>query len=144
MPALRVHQHRVDDVRVALPLPPRAFRPAGLIERVTPLEHDAFDRLRVFAGAGRRRLLARGSELVPGREGDERREVDAGFVEPGDEAFQPRAALGERKVAQILLAVGEEIIGAQMRGKFGHELCRDGFAVEPLLQHVEGCTRARA
>ena len=51
--------------------------------------------------------------------------------------FEPRAARGERKLAQILLAVGEQIVGAQMRGKLGHEFGRDGFAIEPLLQHVE-------
>ena len=44
---------------------------------------------------------------------------------------------GERQLAQILVAVGKQIVGAQMRGKFGHELLRDAFAIEPLLQHVE-------
>ena len=36
--------------------------------------------------------------------------------------FEPRAARGERKLAQVLVAVGEQIVGAQMRGKLGHEL----------------------
>ena len=41
--ALRVHQHRVDGVRIALPLEPRPLRPAGLVDRVPALQHQPFD-----------------------------------------------------------------------------------------------------
>ena len=120
------------------------FRPARHVGRIAALEHDAFDRLGIVAGAGRRRIGARGGELVPGRERDQRREIDARLVEPRDEGFEPRAALRERQLAQILVAVDEKIVGAQMRGKFGDQLRRDGFAVEPLLQHVEALHAALA
>ncbi len=56
---------------------------------------------------------------------------------PRDEIFKPRPALGKGPFAQILVAVGEEIVGAQMRGKFGDQFRRDAFAIEPLLQDVE-------
>ena len=137
MAALGVHQHGIDDERIALPLPPRALRPAGQIDRVAPLEHDAFDRV----GIGTRLTpdrCARRVEVVPGRKRHQRREIDARFGEPRDERFKPLAPPGERQLAQILRAVGQQIVSAQMRGKFGHQLCRDGLAVEPLLQHVEG------
>ncbi len=135
MAALGIHQHRVDDEGVALPFPPRAFRPAGQVERVAPLEHDAFDRRGVVAG--RRRIFARGAKFVPGREWDEGREIDALIVESRDKAFQPRAALGKGPLAQILAAVGKQVVGTQMSGEFRDQLRRHGFAVEPLLQHVE-------
>ena len=40
-------------------------------------------------------------------------------------------------VAQVLVTVGKQIVGAQMRGKFGEQLRRYGLAVETLLQDVE-------
>src|ERR1700761_5734404 len=52
VPALGVHQHGVDDVRVALPFPPLAFWAARQIWRVAALEHHAFDRFGVVTGAG--------------------------------------------------------------------------------------------
>ena len=52
-------------------------------------------------------------------------------------ASQPRAPLGERQLAQVLAAFDQQIVGAQMRGKFRQQLRRHGLAVEPLLQHVE-------
>ena len=113
------------------------FGRPGTIGRVAALEHDAFDRLGIRAGAGRGRVLARGGQLVPGGERHQRREVDARLVQARDEGFEPRAALGERALAQVLVAVDQQIVGAQMRRKFGQQLGVDGLAVEPLLQHVE-------
>ena len=60
------------------------------------------------------------------------------------QASEPRAPLGERTLAQILRAIDQQIVGAQMRGKFRQQLRRDGLAVEPLLQHVEGLHAALA
>ena len=96
-----------------------------------------FDRLGIDARPGRRRIFARGHEIVPRGERNEGREVDAGLAEARNELFEPPPAVGERELTQILLAVGQEVIGAQVRGKFRHELVGDGFAIEPLLQHVE-------
>ena len=86
------------------------------------------------AAAGLFRAALRSSQLA---NGNERREIDARLVEPGDKLFEPRAPRRERQLAQILIAVGEKIVGAQMRGKLGHQFFGDGFAIEPLLQHVE-------
>src|SRR5262249_15603330 len=44
--ALRIHEHGIDDERIALPLPPQSFRPARRVKRIAPLEHDPFDRTR--------------------------------------------------------------------------------------------------
>ena len=44
---------------------------------------------------------------------------------------------GERQFAQIVVAVDQQIVGAQMRRKFREQLGADGLAIEPLLQHVE-------
>ncbi len=51
--------------------------------------------------------------------------------------FEPRAALGERLFAQVLSAVDQQIVGAQMRREVGEQLGVHGLPVEPLLQHVE-------
>ena len=117
MAALRIHQHGVDDSgRASISTTAPSAGPAH--RRVAALEHDAFDRLGIVAGAGRGRIGARGGEFVPGGEWHQRREIDARIVEPRDECFEPRAPLGERQLAQILVAVDQQIVGAQMRGKF--------------------------
>ena len=104
------------------------FGRPGTIGRIAALEHDAFDRVGIVARAGRRRIGARRGQFVPGRERNERREIDARIVEPRDEALRAAcAALGERQLAQILVAVGEQIVGAQMRGKFRHQLAASRF-----------------
>ena len=80
---------------------------------------------------------AGGGEIVPGREGHHRREVDARVVEAGDEGLQPTASLGEGQGAQILLALEQDVVDAQMRRKLRDELRRHGLPVQALLQHVE-------
>ena len=59
------------------------------------------------------------------------------MIEFRDQRFEPRAPLGEGQLAQVLAVFDQEIVGAQMRGKFGEQLRVHGLAVEPLLQHVE-------
>ena len=110
---------------------------AGQIGGVAALQHHAFDRIGVLAGAGAGRIFARRRQRVPMVEGDRRRQVYSGIVEPGDKRLQPLAALGERQGAQIGLAVAEQIIGAQMDRIILHQLRRNDFAVEALLQDVE-------
>ena len=44
MAALRVHQDNVDQVRVALPLPPMALGPAGQVGAVLAFQHQPLDR----------------------------------------------------------------------------------------------------
>src|SRR5665647_2361433 len=63
--ALRIHQHGIDDMRIALPLPPLAFRAARQIGCVAALQHHALDRLGVLAGAGAGGILARSGQPVP-------------------------------------------------------------------------------
>ena len=60
-----------------------------------------------------------------------------GSLELPDECLQPLAPLGERQLAQIILVVAEQIVGAQMDRKLLDQLWRDGLAVEALLQDVE-------
>src|SRR3546814_158915 len=45
IPALRVHEHAVDQQRVALPFVPEACASARYIRAVAALEHDALDRI---------------------------------------------------------------------------------------------------
>ena len=42
-----------------------------------------------------------------------------GGIEPCDQRFKPRAPLRERLVAQVLAILGEQIVGAEVRGEFG-------------------------
>ena len=114
MAALRIHQHRVDQMRVALPLPPLPLGPTGQIGRVAPLQHHPFHRIGVLAGAGGRGICARGDQRVPAVEGDGGGEIDAGIVQPLHEGLQPFAPLGEGQFTQIVLVVAEQVIGAQM------------------------------
>ena len=94
MAALGIHQHGIENERIALPFPPWAFRPTRHVDAIAALEHDALDRL-----GGRRarlgRALARLREVVPGGEWHERRDVDARLAQARDEGFEPRAPLGE-------------------------------------------------
>src|SRR5689334_17505442 len=103
MAALGIHQHGIDQQRVALPLPPQAFGAAGNVGRIAALKHDAFDRLSIEAS----RIGARGLELVPGCKWNERREVDALILEPCHERFEARAPRCKWLLAQIIDAVDE-------------------------------------
>ena len=70
-------------------------------------------------------------------EGEQGREIDARVVECDDEAFEAFAALGEGQRAEVFAVLVEEIVGAQHGGALGDLFCRDGRAVEALLQLVE-------
>ena len=135
--ALRIHQYRIDDEGIALPFPPQALGPSRHIERGAGFEHDALDRRRIGAGAGGHWIFSRRNQLVPAAECDQRRQIDPFLIKPHHKIFEPLAPLGKGPLTQVLPAVGEETVGAQMRGKIRHQLGRDGFAVEALLQHVE-------
>ena len=116
----------------------RPFGRPGHVGGVAALQHDAFDRLRIGAGAGRGGIGARRGQRRPrcrtARAARGRRADRSSLC---DEGFQPRAPLGEGQVAQVLGAVHQQIVGAQMRGKLQQQLRRHGLAVQPLLQHVE-------
>ena len=137
MAALRIHQHGVDQMRIALPLPPLPLRAARQIERVAALQHHALDRLGIFAGAGAGGIFSRRGQRVPALEGNRRRQIDPGIAEFCDERLQPLAAFLERQLAQIVFVFAEQIIGAQMDRIFLRQFRRDHFPVQALLQHVE-------
>ena len=118
MAALGVHQHRVDNERIAFPFPPQALRPPRHVSGIAPLQHDAFDGFGVRAGSGRSRIGARRRERGPAVERHQRREIDARIIELFDKGLQPCAPLHERPVAKVFGAVDQQIIGPQMRGKF--------------------------
>src|SRR5262249_51178430 len=66
MAALRIHQDGVDDVRIAFPLPPLALGTARSVGRAPPLQHHAFDSIRIFARpalAGSARASRKASQL---------------------------------------------------------------------------------
>jgi len=50
--ALGIHQHAVDEARIALPFPPIALGAAGQVRRIAALDHAAFDRFRIGARPG--------------------------------------------------------------------------------------------
>ena len=54
-----------------------------------------------------------------------------------DERFQPCPAFREGTLPQVFLALHQEVVGAEMGGKFGQQLGVDALAIEPLLQDVE-------
>ena len=79
--ALGIHHHGIDEVGLALPLPPRALGPAGQVGTVAALQHHPLDRVGIGAGADRGGVGAGLGEIRPGREGHQRRDVDAGVIE---------------------------------------------------------------
>jgi hypothetical protein len=97
--ALRIHQHGVDDVRIALPLPPRPLRPPRQIGGVAPLQHHTFDGIGVVASTRAGWIGARGGKVGPRGKRDRRRQVDAGIVELLHKGLELRAALLERQLA---------------------------------------------
>src|SRR4026207_307497 len=66
--ALRIHQHGIDYMRIALPLPPKALGTSRQIWRVTPFQHDPFDGVGIRAGRGG--VSAGRRQFAPGRKGD--------------------------------------------------------------------------
>jgi hypothetical protein len=109
--ALGVHQHRVDQERIALPLEPRALGPAGHIGAVGALDHHPFDH--------REGRIAPAScgEFIPAVEGQHRRAIEA----PGSARFR-RSVSSRRGVRskgsgrKILAAILQQVIGAQKAG----------------------------
>jgi hypothetical protein len=128
--ALGVHQDRVDQERIALPLEPGPLRPAGLIGRIPAFQHQPLRHARV----ARRRRGAQRGQLGPGGEGLHRRQIDAGRGEGADERLQPRAPLGEAQGADVLAVLGQQVIGADAGGMGRDQLGVDALAVQPLLQ----------
>jgi len=85
-----------------------------------------------------------GRECLPAVEGDRRRQVDAGVIEPCHKTFQPRPAFGKRQGTQVGIALAEQVVGAQMDRIVLYQLRRYDLAVQPLLQHVEALHAAIA
>ena len=136
MAALGVHQHRVDDVRVALPLEPEALGAAGDVGAVAALQHHALD-----DRVGRARRAARRARPRSRRAGAARGRSGRGRAR-GDERLEGGAALGEGQRAEVARAVLQQVVGAQVRRVAAELGGRDGLAVQPLLQVGEGGDRA--
>ena len=93
--ALGVHQHRVDDMGIALPLEPMALGAPRQIGAVEALEHQALDGLGIRAGAGRAGsslAATRSSKVSKGRSGER---SSFGGLAVASEA--PRARRGARR-----------------------------------------------
>ncbi len=86
------------------------------------------------APTGSLRAAASSSQLANGTSGER---STLRRIEAGDEALEPGPPLDEGKRAQVLLAVDQQIVCAQMGRKLRQQPGVDGLAVEPLLQHVE-------
>ncbi len=113
MAPLRIKQHGINAIRVALPFEPMAFDAACQIGAGKRLDHQPFDHI-----VGRRG--AQGGKVVPVVEAQERRAVDPlGQVK----AIEQRAPLRKGLIARRM--------AGQHRG--GHAL-----AVQPLLQLAKG------
>ena len=127
VPTLGVHHHRVHQEGIALPFEPRSARTAGHVVRIPALEHQPFDH-RVG------RIVAQGLGVVPALVLHERRHVEACGVEALNETFQALAPLGERQGAQVLVAIGENVVGANEGGMGAAHLIRHAFPIEALLE----------
>ena len=132
MAALGVHQHAVDQVRVALPLEPRALGPAGDVGRVGALQHQALDAVAAHLLA---QLGARCAPVAVNWTSGERSKRGAalGAIQASSRA---RRSV-ERQRAQVLALEPQRVVEADVRGMLLQHLGRHGLAVQPLLQVVE-------
>ena len=138
MAALRIHQHGVNQMRVAFPFPPLALGAAGQIEHITALQHHALDRFGIRAGTGAGGIGARRRQRVPAIERDRRRQVDARVVPASSMNASSRARRSMNGSSRrSILRRRKQVVGAQMDRIFLDQFRRHRFAVEPLLQHVE-------
>ena len=60
-----------------------------------------------------------------------------GIVDSRDQGLQPLAARGKRQVPQVFVALGQDIVDAQMHREVGDQFRRHRLAVQALLKHVE-------
>ena len=132
MPALGVHQHRVDDMRVALPLEPRPLGPPRDIGAVPPLQHQPLRR------RPDRRIGAQHGQFVPGRIRHDGRQMQPVAAVFRHQRLQPPSPPGQRQRPQILAIRRQQIIGHDRRREGRHQLRVDRLAVQPLLQVAEG------
>ena len=130
MPALRRHQHRVHQHRIAFPLVPMAPDAARQIGAVAALDHHAFDH-RIG------RIGAQIGQMVPILDLQHGRQVDP--VGPVlRRIFQAVSAVLEIHMAQILPILEQNVVYAQSGGMAGQQGFGRGLAVQPFLQIAEG------
>ena len=127
MAALRIHHHRVDGERVALPLPPLALGPAGHVGAVAALEHQPLDR-------GGARPVALLPQLGDAVEGDQLGEVHARQRRAREPRLQPRAPRVEPQRAQVLPALEQQVVEPHRDREVAQHLRPGHLAVEALLQ----------
>ena len=139
--ALGIHQHGVDQKRVALPLPPRPLRPAGEVGGVAPLEHHPLDRLGVGSGAGGGRVGAGGGKLLPGGEGHERRKLNSRIANRVNKGLKPASTCLEGQASKVRFALREEVVGAQAGGVVGEEFGGDACRLSRCWSTLNDCTR---
>ena len=129
MAALRVDQHRIDAVRIDLPLPPGAhvLGAAGAVAALALLEHEALD----AAGA---RLLAQRRQRGPVGRVDERRDLQRPATGVRDHALQALAALPLRLLAHVGARQLQQVVREEGHGLFGEDLPGHRLAADALLQ----------
>ena len=141
MAALGIHQHRIDQMRIALPFEPGALGAARLhrceSQRFS-IRPSAICGIALAADAARSR--ASSSQLAKGCSGDRSMR---GLSSRATKASSRCAPFAEGQGAQILFAVHQQVIGADAGGKFRHQLGVGGLAVQPLLQIAEAARHGR-
>ena len=130
MPPLGIEHHRIHKERGPLPLEPRPLGSPGQIGAVPALQHQPLRQPGVplrWVRTERRQMR----RVVEGLQG---RQVEAGAGVCGHEGLQPGPALAERQGAQVVVPLGQQVIGPDRRRVGGHQRRRGGLAVQPLLQ----------
>src|SRR6185503_801634 len=126
-PPLGVHQHAVGGQRIALPFVPQACAAPGNVGTVTPLEHDPFD-------AGIAGVQPEVFELLEALRLDQLRDIEPVGIDLRSEALEARSPLGPAEVAQVLIAIEEDIVEPNESGIGGQHLLADVLSPEPLLK----------
>ena len=117
MAALRVHQHRIDGQRIALPLPPQPLHPARHIGRIAALQHQPLDR-------GRPRAVAQHHQLVQRGEPDQLRQIHPRRPRARIPGLQPLAPCIERQRAHILGRLEQHVVEPDADGIIRHHASR--------------------
>ena len=134
--ALRIHQHAIDQQRIAFPLVPQRRLASRHVRAVTAFEHQAFDR---FIAGGVANRGERGEILRL----DQLGQIEMTGGQARHQGFQSRAARLPRLFAPILPLGQQHIIQAHEGGELLEHPGRHGLAPQPLLQRVEAGRAAR-
>ena len=124
---LRVDHHRIERIRLDLPLPPRAALPPRAVRRIARLQHQPFDAARAGFCAQRGQLLPASHAVTTG-------ESDSTSGAPASSASSRARRSLQRQLANVHVILLEQVVREEAHRHALENRRRELLAADALLQ----------